>query len=72
MPNVLDILSQHVPFLSDDNESELWAVMNDILSLDRNVDVADLAQRTCMCGKHIDGFEDYNAHLRTMIEVTIS
>ncbi len=30
-------------------------------------DVADLALRTCMCGRRLEGFDDYFEHLRSVV-----
>jgi hypothetical protein len=35
-------------------------------------DVADLALRTCMCGRRLDGFDDYFEHLRAVIREATS
>jgi hypothetical protein len=35
-------------------------------------DVADLALRTCMCGRRLEGFDDYFEHLRAVIRETAS
>ncbi len=35
-------------------------------------DVADLALRTCMCGRRLEGFDDYFEHLRAVIREAAS
>ena len=72
MPNVLDIIDKHRPFLSDHDEAEIWATLGDLVAIPSDADIADLAKRTCTCGTHIDGFDDYTDHLRTKIEESIT
>lgn len=57
------LLAQHVPSLSDDDESAIYDVIAAMATLDENADVADLAKRTCSCGVKIDGFYEYVDHL---------
>ncbi len=56
-----DILALHGPYLSDANEAEIVEL------LATSDDVANLAIRTCMCGRRLDGFDDYYEHLRAVI-----
>jgi hypothetical protein len=60
----LSILDGHGPFMSDSDEEEI------IRRLGTSDDVADLARRTCMCGRRLDGFDDYFEHLRAVIRET--
>ncbi len=58
----LALLDAHGPFMSDSDESEMIRRMVD------SDDVADLALRTCMCGRRLNGFDDYFEHLRAVLE----
>ena len=58
----LALLDAHGPFMSDSDESEI------IRRMVESDDVADLALRTCMCGRRLDGFDDYFEHLRAVLE----
>lgn len=60
---MLVLLAQHVPSLSDEDESDIYDVMARMAAMDERADVADLAKRTCSCGKRIDGFYEYVDHL---------
>ena len=64
---LLEVLQDHIPSLTDDNDRELDERRFNI-DFDRLgqpvVDNADLALRTCSCGKRIDGFYEYIDHLR--------
>ncbi len=55
------LLDAHGPFLSDSDEAEI------IRRIGESDDVADLALRTCMCGRRLEGFDDYFEHLRAVI-----
>lgn len=55
------VLEAHGPFLSDLDEAEI------IRRIAVTEDVADLALRTCMCGRRLDGFDDYFKHLRAVV-----
>jgi hypothetical protein len=57
----LTALDAHGPFMSDADEAE---IIRRMLESD---DVADLALRTCMCGRRLDGFDDYFEHLRGVL-----
>lgn len=57
----LTVLDAHGPFLSDQDEAEI------IRRIAIGEDVADLALRTCMCGRRLKGFDDYYDHLRTVV-----
>lgn len=60
-------LDAHGPYMSDSDEAEILRRMG------ADVDVADLALRTCMCGRRLDGFDDYYEHLRVVLrEATAS
>jgi ClpP class serine protease len=54
---VRTLLEAHAVFMSDADED---ALIDRLVSSD---DVADLALRTCLCGRRIDGFDDYHSHL---------
>jgi len=58
---VLSTLDEHGPYMSDTDEAEI------IRRIDTSDDVADLALRTCMCGRRLEGFDDYFEHLRAVI-----
>jgi hypothetical protein len=47
--------------MSDADEAEL------VRRVTADADVADLALRTCMCGRRLSGFDDYYEHLRTVL-----
>lgn len=66
MKNVLDILDAHHTFMSNLNESDI-----DTLRFSIDADTADLAIRTCTCGKRINGFDEYHDHIRNEIERAI-
>ena len=57
----IDTIDAHGPFMSDSDEAEI------IRRMGADVDVADLALRTCMCGRTLDGFDDYFEHLRAVV-----
>jgi hypothetical protein len=58
---VLRTLDAHGPFMSDADEEDI------IRRVGTTDDVADLALRTCMCGRRLDGFDDYFEHLRAVL-----
>jgi hypothetical protein len=60
-PVDLQILEAHGPYMSDSDEAEI------IRRIVESDDVADLALRTCMCGRRLDGFDDYFTHLRSVL-----
>lgn len=60
------ILDAHGPYLSDADEAEI------VRRLATSDDVADLALRTCMCGRRLEGFDDYFEHLRGVLEASPS
>ncbi|MEO6326081.1 MAG: hypothetical protein ABIQ65_15755 [Thermoanaerobaculia bacterium] len=64
-----EIIDQHIPSLSDENEAEILdnAMLLGIYDEGVGVDVADLAIRTCHCGVRIDGFYEYVAHLKEVL-----
>ena len=55
-------IDAHGPYMSDSDESEI------IRRMVESDDVADLALRTCMCGRRLEGFDDYFEHLRAVVE----
>ena len=55
---VIKTIQDHIPSLTDRDEHAIVAAI-----LDDESEVADLAQRTCRCGLHIDGFYSYVDHL---------
>jgi hypothetical protein len=54
-------LDAHGPFLSDADEAEI------VRRIAGPYDVADLALRTCTCGRRLEGFDDSFDHLRTVV-----
>jgi hypothetical protein len=60
------LLRAHTPSLSDENDAEIVELVGRLIIFDEDVDVADLARRTCHCGTPIDGFYDYVDHLRVV------
>ena len=54
-------MDAHGPYMSDADEAEI------IRRIGETDDVAGLALRTCMCGRRLDGFDDYYEHLRAVI-----
>ena len=58
---MLALLDAHGVYLADDDEARI------VDSIDGDEDVADLALRTCLCGKAIDGFDEYHLHLRQVV-----
>lgn len=63
--NLLGVLDAHGPFMSDADEEEI------IRRIGASDDVADLALRTCMCGRRLDGFDEYFEHLRVVLREAI-
>jgi hypothetical protein len=55
------VIEAHGPYMSDEDEAEI------IHRMVESADVADLALRTCMCGRRLEGFDDYFEHLRAML-----
>ena len=70
MTDPIQIINQHIPSLSDTNEVQIWDTMRSMLTWpeESEADTADLAIRTCSCGRHIDGFYDYTDHLKDEME----
>lgn len=62
---VTAVLEHHGPFMSDADEEEI------IRRIGASDDVADLALRTCMCGRRLDGFDEYFEHLRAVLRDAI-
>ena len=60
MTDPITLLNQHIPSLSDEDEKQI----ENVLRWDHWYDTADLAIRTCHCGKKIDGFYEYVDHLK--------
>jgi hypothetical protein len=68
----MSVFDAHGPYMSDADEGEiidrLWANVESILGGRRTGnDVAVLALRTCMCGRRLEGFDDYFEHLRAVV-----
>jgi|GEM_PF-5592702 len=57
----MSLLDEHAPYMSDADEAEIIRLVGD------SDDVADLAVRTCVCGRSLNGFEDYFNHLRSLL-----
>jgi hypothetical protein len=47
--------------MSEADEAEI------VRRIGTDADVADLALRTCMCGRKLSGFDDYYEHLRAVL-----
>ena len=64
------IIDQHIPSLTDEDESTIIGLASDMgpFGLADGPAAADLAIRTCHCGVKIDGFYEYVDHLKEMIE----
>jgi hypothetical protein len=62
--DVLDVIDEHIPSLTEDDEEE----MDLLIDGNREYDWADFARRTCACGDHIDGFYGYLEHLKSAIK----
>jgi len=60
--DVAVVLDAHGVYMSDSDEDEI------IRRMVESDDVADLALRTCMCGRRLEGFDDYFEHLRAVVE----
>ena len=70
MTNALDVIQQHAVYISDDDERLMDQALFSAGGM-ADYDHADIARRTCLCGARIDGFDDYNRHLRDKISETI-
>ena len=57
----VSFIDDHGPFMSDSDEAEI------VRRMVESDEVADLALRTCMCGRRLEGFDDYFEHLRTVL-----
>lgn len=75
----MNLLDQHIPSLSEEDEQTItglaFRMVQESLTFSAmpqpdEVDVADLAVRTCMCGKKIDGFYEYADHLKEVFRGT--
>ncbi len=69
-----ELLREHTPSLTDEDEYEIndkaVDLVNSAILGTGDVDVADLARRTCRCGVRIDGFYEYIDHLRNAAGIT--
>lgn len=66
----IEILDQHIPSITEAIEDELWQRIGRAWSDDSyfgEADSADCALRVCMCGKRVDGYYEYVAHLKEML-----
>lgn len=54
-------IEDHGPYMSEADEAEI------VRRIGADADVADLAVRTCMCGRRLSGFDDYYEHLRVVL-----
>lgn len=61
------IIDQHIPSLTDEDDALIDERWTRIGAIDEGVDNADLALRTCKCGKKIDGFYEYVDHLKEVL-----
>ena len=61
MESVARAVDGHGPYMSDADEDEI------IRRIDASDDVGDLALRTCMCGRRLDGFDEYFEHLQAVL-----
>lgn len=55
------LLEAHYPSMTRADEAEI------AIRLARGEDAAELALRTCACGKHVDGFYEYVDHLKDVL-----
>jgi ribulose-5-phosphate 4-epimerase/fuculose-1-phosphate aldolase len=60
-PELESVIDEHGPYMSGADEAEI------IRRVVESDDVADLALRTCMCGRRLEGFDDYFEHLRVVV-----
>lgn len=66
--DVLDVIDEHIPSLSDSDEDIIVSLAGDMGGFsDDEPDAADLAIRTCACGERIDGYYEYVSHLKASI-----
>ena len=61
MPSIED----HIPSLTEEDEELIWDRLKNLYK--EEVDVADLAVRTCSCGAHLEGFDGYYFHLKEVL-----
>ncbi len=61
---LIALLHAHHPYISDDDEVAIIEASSEI----DDFEAADLAIRTCMCGKSLSGFDDYVDHLDTVFK----
>ena len=65
-PVAIALIRAHIPSLTLRDEVTITRGAVDLVASafsEREADVADLAVRTCACGKHLDGFYEYVDHL---------
>ena len=60
----IKVINDHIPSLTDENEAEIIDNANRSWTPGTEEYAADLAIRTCKCGKRIDGFYEYVDHLK--------
>ena len=63
----IEILKAHIPSLTDENEDEIDQLRYGMSGNGQMADNADLAIRTCSCGRRIDGFYEYVNHLASVL-----
>jgi hypothetical protein len=63
---VIEVIDAHTPSLTVSNEFDIGLMIQQ-QALEADPDYADLAVRTCMCGKRIDGFYEYIDHLKEVL-----
>ena len=67
-----NLIRQHIPSITDENEAELIELIPGLLTYDKlgtpDTDIADMAIRTCACGTRIDGFYEYVDHITAKLE----
>lgn len=59
---VIEVIDAHIPSLTDEDDLAIDGAMYQVGNTN-----ADLAIRTCMCGKKIDGFYEYTDHLKEVL-----
>jgi hypothetical protein len=62
------ILRAHGVYLSPADEDEIWQRLRAMLEPQGDSDVADLALRTCLCGRRLEGFDAYFDHLAEVFD----
>lgn len=61
------IINEHIPQLTVEDEQTIDGLALQIGRYSEEVTAADLAVRTCNCGRKIDGFYDYVDHLKDVV-----